>query len=438
MEPDLSDEQLLAAFQQGDAGAFEHLLQRHRGPLFTFLLRMLADKERACDLAQKTFLRAIKGAGAWHQGERFKPSLYAIARNLCVDARRLDRGESSDAPVGGDESSAGPPPALLRAFASLPAEQREVFLLREQAGLQYGEIAAVLALAADTVQGRMEEALEELRRQLEETGSPHLHARTRRLLAPLVQVIEPPVRLDAKIAEAARAEAFLLSGGAPGKVIESSAREQAPAVEAVQIDARARVRKPVPRNPRRAWVLRAAVTGAIAAAAGLALLVATGPKKPVLIADPSNYRIEIRAPGAEPVRAPAAPVVTVTAPPPPPVAARPAVHEETVSPRAAIPSAAPALERRAESARRSGSYSSAASLYREAGSLRVDADEKSEASWDLAHEVECLAAAGNFASAQIAGSELMRRFPAAVAAQSAAARALRTAPPAADRASPAP
>ena len=50
-----TDEELLAAYRHGDAGAFELLLRRHRAPLFTFLLRMLNDRERAEDLAQEAF-----------------------------------------------------------------------------------------------------------------------------------------------------------------------------------------------------------------------------------------------------------------------------------------------------------------------------------------------------------------------------------------------
>src|SRR5437763_12027979 len=103
MSQERTDEELLAAFQQGDVGAFEALLRRHRAPLFTFLLRMLGDRERAEDLAQETFLRIVKGAAAWEQRARFQTWLYTIARNLCVDASRRDRfrrTESLDAHDG--------------------------------------------------------------------------------------------------------------------------------------------------------------------------------------------------------------------------------------------------------------------------------------------------------------------------------------------------
>src|SRR3954462_15188628 len=91
MAQERTDEELLAAYQQGDPAAFEALLRRHRAPLFTFLLRMLGDRERAEDLAQETFLRIVKGAQAWEHRARFQTWLFTIARNLCVDASRRDR-----------------------------------------------------------------------------------------------------------------------------------------------------------------------------------------------------------------------------------------------------------------------------------------------------------------------------------------------------------
>src|SRR3954466_9069170 len=86
-----TDEELLAEFQQGDASAFERLLARHRAPLYTFLVRMIGDRERAEDLAQDTFLRIVKGAQAWGQRALSQPWMSAVARNLCAAPARRDR-----------------------------------------------------------------------------------------------------------------------------------------------------------------------------------------------------------------------------------------------------------------------------------------------------------------------------------------------------------
>ena len=191
MAQERTDEELLAAYQQGDVGAFELLLRRHRAPLFTFLLRMLGDREKAEDLAQETFLRLVKGAQAWEHRARFQTWLFTIARNLCVDQSRRDRHRKADSldqqgpddgpamvdsvpsreidPSRGAES-ARLRPVLAKALASLPDEQREVFLLREQAGLPFKEIAELTGVNENTVKSRMRYALEALRKSLAAAG----------------------------------------------------------------------------------------------------------------------------------------------------------------------------------------------------------------------------------------------------------------------------
>jgi RNA polymerase sigma-70 factor (ECF subfamily) len=191
MAQERTDEELLAAYQQGDPGAFEALLRRHRAPLFTFLMRMLGERERAEDLAQETFLRIVKGAQAWEHRARFQTWLFTIARNLCVDQSRRDRfrrADSLDAQGPGDEpamvdsvagheidpdrgaESARLRPVLQRALLSLAAEQREVFILREQAGVPFREIAEIQGVNENTVKSRMRYALEGLRKALAAAG----------------------------------------------------------------------------------------------------------------------------------------------------------------------------------------------------------------------------------------------------------------------------
>jgi RNA polymerase sigma-70 factor (ECF subfamily) len=188
---DESDEHLLLRFRGGDAEAFEALMRRHRAPVFTFLVRLTGDRARAEDLLQETWLRLVGAAGRWEHRARFRTWLYAVARNLAVDeARRAlhRRTEPLDEPAeGGGGSLAerlagdgpGPDrsaesallrPRLLAALASLPEEQREVFLLREQAGVPFAEIAEITGAPEPTVKSRMRYALEGLRRHLADLG----------------------------------------------------------------------------------------------------------------------------------------------------------------------------------------------------------------------------------------------------------------------------
>jgi RNA polymerase sigma-70 factor (ECF subfamily) len=191
MDREKTDEELLAEFQQGDAGAFEQLLRRHRRAVYTFFVRMMGDRARAEDLAQEAFLRIVKGAAAWEQRARFQTWLYAIARNLCVDASRRDRFRRTESldekdddegrPLVDGVEGGGPMPdrgaasaqlrpILQRALSSLPPEQREVFVLREQVGLSFKEIAELSGVNENTVKSRMRYALLGLRKALAEEG----------------------------------------------------------------------------------------------------------------------------------------------------------------------------------------------------------------------------------------------------------------------------
>lgn len=190
MTDDLTDEDLLFRFRDGDAVAFESLMRRHRTQVFTFLARLTADRARAEDLLQETWLRVVAAAPRWEPRARFRTWLYAVARNLATDeARRAvhRRAEPLDDPPGEtgaagaalQSAAPGPDraaesaelrPRLLLALASLPLEQREVFLLREQAGVPFGEIAEITGAPLPTVKSRMRYALEGLRRKLLELG----------------------------------------------------------------------------------------------------------------------------------------------------------------------------------------------------------------------------------------------------------------------------
>ena len=183
MPTDPSDEELMKRYQRGDVAAFEALLRRHRTALHAFLARLTGDRARAEDLAQETWLRIVAAAPRWERRARFTTWAFGIARNLAVDdARRAVHraAESLDAPGEGGLSrgdavaGAGPDPeraaesARLRprleaALAALPLEQREVFVLREYAGVPFAEIAQITGAPVPTVKSRMRYALDALR-----------------------------------------------------------------------------------------------------------------------------------------------------------------------------------------------------------------------------------------------------------------------------------
>lgn len=184
-----SDEELLLGFQEGDAQAFEQLLQRYRDPIFAFILRSTRDPDRARDLTQDVFLRVVQRSDQFQAKAKFSTWLYAIARNICIDHGRkmsFRRHKSLDS-VRGDEGSpmvervaSGQPETDRRAIAKqfqkdlaqavgkLPDDQRDVFLMRQIQGMPFRDIADTLQVSENTAKSRMRYALERLQGALGE------------------------------------------------------------------------------------------------------------------------------------------------------------------------------------------------------------------------------------------------------------------------------
>ena len=183
------DEELMLAFRDGEATAFEHLVLRHRRPLFNFLLRSVHNKSRAEELLQEVFLRVVRAKDRYQRTAKFTTWVYTIARNLCVDESRRQkfrrtqsleqkRGPSGEGMSILDKSPAAQPsvedqaqaPTLRRrmqeAVSRLPDEQREVFLMRQISGMSFKEIGAAVGAPENTVKSRMRYALEKLRNEL--------------------------------------------------------------------------------------------------------------------------------------------------------------------------------------------------------------------------------------------------------------------------------
>ena len=186
----MSDEDLMLSYADGNVGAFEVLVSRHEKPLFHFILRSCGNRDRAEEILQEVFLRVIKYSDNYKPTAKFTTWVYTIARNLCIDKARkrsrateisLDQSRGSDPdgqtlgerlPDGG--ASAAPVEydriefreKLMSALDELPDEQREVFMLREFSGLKYREIAEAVGVKVPTVKSRMRYALQTLRGHL--------------------------------------------------------------------------------------------------------------------------------------------------------------------------------------------------------------------------------------------------------------------------------
>jgi RNA polymerase sigma-70 factor (ECF subfamily) len=179
-----TDEQLVEAFQNGDASAFDALLDRWDLKIRGAIYRLVGPHEDVRDLCQETFLKAYRGLGGFKKEARFSSWLYQIAVNACRDRQRRRRGRTliSLDDLDGNEVALPAANALdvvesrdlsrlvAAAVEALPPEQREVIVLKEYQGLTFLEIADALDLPISTVKTRLYRGLVQLRQRLERQG----------------------------------------------------------------------------------------------------------------------------------------------------------------------------------------------------------------------------------------------------------------------------
>jgi RNA polymerase sigma factor (sigma-70 family) len=176
-----SDEELMLAYARGDAAAFETLYGRHKGPVFRFVLRSVKGNAEAEEIFQDVWMRAIEARGRYQPKAKFTTWLYTIAHNRLVDHWRAKGLTLVSVDGDGDDEAETQLPAgpsaepqrraegrqtvrrLLDAIASLPAVQREAFLLHEESGLSVAEIAAVSGVNEETAKSRIRYAMNKLR-----------------------------------------------------------------------------------------------------------------------------------------------------------------------------------------------------------------------------------------------------------------------------------
>jgi RNA polymerase sigma-70 factor (ECF subfamily) len=168
------DEQLMLAYGNGDAGAFDTLYARHRGALFRYVLRGVKARAVAEELYQEIWILVIEARKRYKPSARFTTWLYTIAHNRLVDHWR--RKELAVVPADEEQqpASAAADPArqlegrealarFAKALGDLPHQQREAFLLHEEAELTALEIAAVTNSEPEAVKSRLRYAYAKLR-----------------------------------------------------------------------------------------------------------------------------------------------------------------------------------------------------------------------------------------------------------------------------------
>jgi RNA polymerase sigma-70 factor, ECF subfamily len=180
---DDEDAQLMLAYARGEMRAFETLYSRHRGALYRYLMRQARDGEIANDLFQEVWSRVIVNRARYEPRAKFRTFLFTLAHNCFIDHCRrtkarptgmgLEDADAADLLPACEESQ---PDSLLAreetsrryraALATLPPEQRDVYLLHEESDLSLEEIARVTGVGAETAKSRLRYAVGKLKAAL--------------------------------------------------------------------------------------------------------------------------------------------------------------------------------------------------------------------------------------------------------------------------------
>jgi RNA polymerase sigma-70 factor (ECF subfamily) len=167
-----TDEEVMMEVARGSEEAFDELLGRYQRKVLSFFSRFLQEREAAKDLTQECFLRLLCAARRYRPSAKFSSYLFTIARRLAYDERSKAWHRREELPRDMPSRDEAPDRALEKkeaarrleeVLASLPDQEREVFLLSESAGLRYAEIGRMTGVPEGTVASRKNRAVRLIR-----------------------------------------------------------------------------------------------------------------------------------------------------------------------------------------------------------------------------------------------------------------------------------
>lgn len=196
------DLDLVAAVRSGDDRAFELLFLRYQSRIAAYVRGMVRDDGRAEDITQEVFIAALRRIRETDREIAFKPWIYEIAKNACIDAFRRGRNTSevsfdADEGLGASDRgrlvAAGASPDiaidnklaldnLCGAFGGLSQTHHEILVMREFEGLSYREIGERLGLSRAAVESTLFRARRRLSEEYEELVSGERCVRVRSIV----------------------------------------------------------------------------------------------------------------------------------------------------------------------------------------------------------------------------------------------------------------
>lgn len=203
LEVNATDEQLVAAVRDGDDRAFEALYARYRRRIGGYVGGMVGDHGRAEDVTQEVFVSALRRMRATERPIAFKPWIYEIARNACIDEFRRTRRFSDDVSFDAEEGASAAREAgaaastsadaavdakqqlddLCGAFGGLSDAHHEILVMRELEGLSYREIGDQLGMSRPSVESTLFRARRRLTEEYEDLVSGERCRKVSELLA---------------------------------------------------------------------------------------------------------------------------------------------------------------------------------------------------------------------------------------------------------------
>ncbi len=179
---DASDTQIIEQILGGEPEAFNVLVRRWERHIYGLTLRMLGRDEEAKDATQETFLSAYRNLSKFRGEAKFSSWIYRIALNICntklrsrsktfisLEEQREETGFEiavEDRELGNHIQQEQIARHVRRALQALPAEMRQVIIMKEYEGLKFAEIAEILGIPLSTVKTRMYTGLAEMRKRL--------------------------------------------------------------------------------------------------------------------------------------------------------------------------------------------------------------------------------------------------------------------------------
>ena len=178
-----TDEQLIQLYENGNAAAFDVLLERHQHTLFSYILALVHDEDMANDIFQETFFKVISyiRAHRYTENGKFQAWIMRIARNQIIDTVRHNRPyidvadeterhrlmnsiSLSEDSIEHEMHNNQTISDLERMIDLLPESQQEVVKMRIYDDRPFKEIAEATNCSINTALGRMRYAVINLRK----------------------------------------------------------------------------------------------------------------------------------------------------------------------------------------------------------------------------------------------------------------------------------